>query len=134
MKDEKKTKEGLSSSFLLPPSSFSSAGLDELPAGRVVLVAGRADLPRVRRHLAAGGRALVAQGDALVLAQGAAPPLPLGKCPEGLAEAETLGLLAALAAGHVLGLKTETLRAWLQESGVRGQESEAGSSLLTPDP
>ena len=70
------------------------------------VVAGGTDHPRRRSgrsstrsvHLAAGGRAVVADGDTIVLAQGAAPPVVLGKRPRGIADGELPALLAALAA------------------------------------
>jgi cyanophycin synthetase len=84
-----------------------------LPAAQTFLVVTRGDQPRVRPHLAAGGRALVLDGETVVLAEGTEVPRVLGKRPGGLTERETTALLAALAAGLVLGQEAETLTAWL---------------------
>jgi cyanophycin synthetase len=95
--------------FVLP------AGADPgLPAANVVLIAYEGGPSGVRRHLAAGGRALLAQGDVLAMAQGAETPTVLGKCPGTLPEREMQGLLAALAAGLALGHSAATLTAFLR--------------------
>jgi cyanophycin synthetase len=83
------------------------------PVEQVLLVAGREESPRVHEHFAAGGRALVVRGDALLVVRGREAPLALGKRPGSLTEAETSGLLAALAAGLALGLGAEALRTHL---------------------
>lgn len=84
-----------------------------LSAARMILVGCQADHPRVRAHLAAGGRAMLLQGDALVWAQGVEPPTVLARRPPGVAEAELPGLLAALAAALVMDYTMETLKSYL---------------------
>jgi hypothetical protein len=85
----------------------------ELPPARIVLVAHQGDSPRVRDHLAADGRALLVQGENFVLMHGAQPPRVLGKRPCNLTDRDAHGLLAALAAGLVLGQTAEALGAYL---------------------
>ena len=99
--------------FVLPAEQ-EGAGIElSLPAAQVMLTAGRADHPRVAAHRAAGGRAVVADGDTIVLAQGAAPPIVLGKRPRGLAAGDLPALLAALAAAWALSHDLETLKSYL---------------------
>jgi cyanophycin synthetase len=91
-----------------------AAGIEtHLPAARILLVAGRPDHPRVRNHLAAGGRALVVQGDAIAWTHGSDAPVLLGKRPRGMTGREGPALLAALAAASALGHSAETLKAYL---------------------
>jgi len=99
--------------FVLSAEGASARIEPKLTAARLFLVAGQGDCSRVSNHLAAGGRALMVQGDALVLAEGAEPVRLLGKRRWGMTERETEGLLAALAAGLVLGQHVETLKTYL---------------------
>jgi cyanophycin synthetase len=99
--------------LVLPAGDEPGGGETPVPPARVLLVAPRGDLARVQAHRAAGGRALVAEREALLLAEGAAAPVALGPCPRSLAEGESLGLLAALAAGLALGVPVATARAYL---------------------
>jgi cyanophycin synthetase len=84
-----------------------------LPVRQRFLIARQANLARLRQHLEAGGRALVVEGGAVAVAQSTAQPVLLSNFPTGVAEHETPGLLAALAAGLVLGLDAATLKAYL---------------------
>jgi cyanophycin synthetase len=89
-------------------------GIDPaLPTAQLLLVSGRGDHPRLREHLAAGGRALTTQGERLVLAHGNEAPVLLGKRPGDLGERDTLPLLAALGAGLGLGQGTELLKRYV---------------------
>jgi cyanophycin synthetase len=91
------------------PAEASWGPAEAPPAARLFLVAADGEGPRVRAHVAAGGRALVVRGETVALLDGAAA-VELGRCPEDVAGAELTELLAALAAGLGLGLKVEMLR------------------------
>src|SRR5439155_15983215 len=97
----------------LPADGDTAVIETRLRSAQIFLIAAQGELPHVRQHLAAGGRALVVQGDAVALAQVTEAPLVLGKRPQGITEQELSGLLAALAAGLVLGLNAETLSTYL---------------------
>jgi cyanophycin synthetase len=84
-----------------------------LPPARTCLVAGPADLGRLRDHQAAGGRALLVQTDGTALVQEAEVIASLGKFPRSMPEREIPELLAALAAGLALGQGTAALQAYL---------------------
>jgi cyanophycin synthetase len=83
-----------------------------VPAAQLILVAVDGDNPRLRGHLAEGGRALVVQEETVTLARGATA-VEIGKRPGGAAVEELTSLLAALAAGLALGLNAETLTTYL---------------------
>jgi cyanophycin synthetase len=99
--------------FVLPAEKEPAGIEGHLPAAQMILVGCQAAHPRVRAHLAAGGRAMLLQGDVLAWAQGAEPPVVLARRPPSVAGPETRGLLAALAAGLVLKYNSETLRYYL---------------------
>lgn len=103
--------------FVVPAGS-ESARLEGVPPERVMLVARRGELGPVRRHVAAGGRALAVADGAIVLEQPGQAPRPLGKLPEALADAETTALLAAVASGLALGHGADVLSTYLALSNA----------------
>ncbi len=98
---------------LILPAGEGPPGEASVPPHRITLIAAAPDLPGVRRHLTAGGRALVVQGHTLVLAQGGLKPELLGPLPAGQDERDRYGLLAAVAASVDLGLPWEIVTAYL---------------------
>ena len=68
---------------------------------------------REANRIEAGDRALFVVEDAIVLTHGTEEPRSLGKRPGKIAVREMPGLLAALAAGLILGLNEETLKTYL---------------------
>jgi cyanophycin synthetase len=82
-----------------------------LPAAQMVLVAAEADDPHLASHLGAGGRAIALKNGDVVLSQGTTSLTNLGRCPSN--EGELTGLLAALAAGLILGQEASTIREYL---------------------
>jgi cyanophycin synthetase len=99
------------------------AGVARRVRARVWLFSLRATSARVRRHLAAGGRAFLVEGDALVEAEGGTRRriVPLGSIPAalgGLARHNLANALAAAAGARAMGATIEQVAAGLGTFGA----------------
>lgn len=104
--------------ILVLATEHSSNEVAGWPIDRLILVGGRADHPRVRRHLADGGRVLLADGDTATLVQGATSRRVLGTLGRRQEAGTVPDGLAALAAAVALGLSPETLTSYLERRPV----------------
>ena len=110
-------------------------GMASRSRGKVIFFSTAAENLVVRRHVAAGGRAVVVRRGALHILEGgrstrllavADVPITLG----GLAEHNVANCAAAAAAGLALGLQPETIRSGLRTFGAFSQQNPGRLNII----